>query len=138
MTQEIAPTHQEGRANVPARGNRYTPEQRKAIVDAALARIMDGDTVAQIAQDHGITSRSLEYWLHALGDDYVELRQRWLDAMLIEAGAELEASDDQFRLARARELFRRAAWYAERRDPARYGAKQQGDGAVNIQVIVER
>ena len=138
MSKEIAPTHQEGRANVPARGNRYTPEQRKAIVDAALARIVDGDGLREIAADHGITYQTLHAWLSALGDEYTELRQRWLDSMLTAAKLAIDGAPDHFELARGREQWRYATWYAERRDPARYGAKPQGDGAVNIQVIVER
>lgn len=113
------------RQSVPARGNRYTPEQRQQIVDAAFEQIMQGRTLADIAAEHGVTARSLQYWLHDLGDEYAQLRQRWLDAMLADAGEELERADDQFRLARARELFKRATWYAERRDPQRYGQRQE-------------
>lgn len=133
----VAPTHQPGRANVPARGNRYTPEQRQAIVDAALDGIVQGRTLADIAADHGITTRCLQYWLHDLGDDYARLRQAWLDAMLADAGEELEQAEDQFRLARARELFKRATWYAERRDPARYGPRQDAQ-PVAVTVVIER
>ena len=95
---------------------------------------MEGLTLEQIAHSHGIASRTLEYWLHALGDEYIELRQAWIDGMLHEAGDMLkgiqtekekaegkEPEDAPLRLARARELWKRATWYAERRDRARYG-----------------
>ena len=115
-----------------------TPERRAAIVADACSQIFDGHTLAQIAAQHGITERTLQLWLHALGDEYRELRTVWLDQMLAESGEEIEKADDPFRLARARELFRRATWYAERRDSARYGAKNEGQQATQINIIVER
>lgn len=108
------------------------------ILEDAKERILEGHTLAQIAKDHGITSRTLNTWLSSLGDEYLELRQAWLDNMLAEAGEALESADDQFPLARARELFKRACWYAERRDRARYGVQpvsgQGGDVAITINI----
>lgn len=129
-------------ANVAHEGGRIVsripPERKTQIIADACDSIMQGDTIAQIAGKHGISPRTLDMWLHALGDEYRELRSAWLDKMLIEAGEEIEGADDQLRLARARELFRRATWYAERRDSARYGARNEGQQATQINIIVER
>ena len=111
-------------------------DRKQAILADAKQKIMEGLTLEQIAHSHGVASRTLEYWLHALGDEYIELRQAWIDGMLHEAGellkgnsitkpgqenSEEKPEDAPLRLARARELWKRATWYAERRDRARYG-----------------
>lgn len=100
---------------------------------------MAGDTLDQIADDNGIGRSTLDLWLHALGDDYKQLRQVWLDSLLQKAGEKLEdESADALGLARARELFKRACWYAERRDPTRYGVKGDGNQQVAVNVYVNR
>jgi hypothetical protein len=99
-------------------------ELRAAILEDAKAQILNGFTIDQIAAKHGISHYTLDMWLHALGEEYEELRRAWVDGMLMEAGQLLKAADDPLGLARARELQRRAQWYAERRDKARYGQDQ--------------
>lgn len=125
---------------------------KSEILEDAKARIMQGHTLAQIALDHGIGLRTLETWLHKLGEEYVELRQAWVDSLLMDAGQEIEDSlapvilengdylidrkgeivkaVDKERVVRAREMWKRAAWYAERRDRERYGQQ-----AMNINII---
>jgi len=108
------------------RKHQPVPEaQRKAILDSCPERILAGDTLEEIAADHGITSRSLETWLHLLGEEYVELRKLWVANMLVKAREDLNDNSETraatLRLARARERTRLAQWYAERRDRARYG-----------------
>jgi len=100
-------------------------EKRQLILEDAKERIMAGDDLYQIAERHGIARRTLCYWLAAMGDEYQELRRAWIDAMLAEAAEKLEETDESgnapLRLARARELWKKATWYAERRDRQRYG-----------------
>ena len=104
--------------------SQHTPEEREAITADACQQIMLGYTVEQVAAQNGITTRTLHHWLHALGDEYERFRRTWLDSMLIEAGEGIEGAEDPLQIARARELWKRATWYAERRDPNRYAAKQ--------------
>lgn len=141
---------------IPA-GKSATPEQRQAVLADAKVQILAGLTLAQIAQKHGISKATLENWLHALGDEYTDLRKAWIDNMLIEAGnllkgepaSELTAQDIEqlegktpqeisseraLGLARARELWKRATWYAERRDRQRYGDRVQVDNTYTLQV----
>jgi hypothetical protein len=93
----------------------------------------------QMAQHHGVSRVTLHLWFHALGDEYKALRQTWIDNLLVEAGEKLEDENgDALSLARARELFKRACWYAERRDPFRYGAKGLDNQQVAVNVYVNR
>lgn len=134
----IAPTHQPGRDNVPARGNRYTPEQRTNIITETLERRTAGEDLEQIASAHNITRATLRTWLGSIPDSAIEARRAWIEAKLAAAEEGIETADDQLSATRARMRADYWRWYAERRDPARYAAKQQVDGSVNIQVIVER
>ena len=106
-------------------GKAVPQEKRELILADAKQQIMAGLTLSQIAQKHGIAERTLEYWLSAMGEEYEELRRAWIDNMLAEARELLrDVGEDglaALRLARARELWRSATWYAERRDRARYG-----------------
>ncbi len=117
------------------RGSVQHPK-KDLILTEATQRIIEGHTLAQIAKDHGITSRTLHTWLSGLGDEYIEIRQLWIDNMLAEAGEELEDATDQFQLARGRELFRRACFYAERRDRARYGVQPVAQAGGDVQVTI--
>jgi len=116
-------------------GKAVPAEARQAVLESAKQLILEGQTLAQIAHKHGIAERTLEYWLASMGDEYKELRELWIDSLLAEAGELLkdtsEAGNAPLRLARARELWKRATWYAERRDRARYGEDR---GQVNVAV----
>lgn len=111
-------------------GKAVPAEAKKRVLEDAKQAILAGEQIDQIAARHGIAPRTLDYWLNSLGDEYKELRQLWVDSMLQEAGDILKDNNQEYRekdadaglrLARARELWKRATWYAERRDRARYG-----------------
>lgn len=125
----------------PAKGRQppVPADRRTAIIERTKEQIMEGKTLKQIADEHGIGKATLKLWLHALGDEYKDLRTAWLDNMLAEA---TEAIDDEkgdaLALARAREKWRYATWYAERRDPFRYGVKGDGNQQVAVNVYVNR
>lgn len=105
-------------------------DRKELILDDAKRRILDGDTLHEIAVSHGITKRTLNTWLMALGEEYQELRQVWIDNMLSEAKEAIDSADENFPLTRAREQWKAATWYAERRDRARYGVQ-----VANINII---
>ena len=116
-----------------ARKTKYNPvpiETKQAILEDAKTRIINGETLEEIASSHGVSKRTLNTWLVSLGDEYAELRQAWIDNMLREAKEGIDNADDQFPLARAREQWKAATWYAERRDRARYGVQ-----VANINII---
>lgn len=116
-------TVNEGRLTV--QGKAVSPEAKQAVLEDVKALVPSGMTLAQLATKHGIAERTLEYWLSDLGEEYVALRRLWIDNMLHEAGELLKDTNEEgnaaLRLARARELWKRATWFAERRDRARYG-----------------
>lgn len=131
----------EGRLTV--QGKAVTPEAKQAVLNDARDLIPNGASIADIAAKHGIAERTLEYWLAALGDEYQELRRLWIDGLLHEAGELLKDTKEDgnaaLRLARARELWKRATWYAERRDRARYGQDQPTTAqAVQININLRR
>ena len=106
-------------------------EKKEAILEDAKLEIMNGQSIDQISAKHGISHYTLSIWLHALGDEYENIRKAWIDGMLIEAHELLKDASDPLGLARARELQRRAQWYAERRDRARYGEEKSGPVLIN-------
>lgn len=110
---------------------------RLAILDDAKQQILNGQTIDQIAAKHGISHYTLQMWLHDLGEEYDQLRRSWIDGMLMEANELLRAADEPLGLARARELQRRAQWYAERRDK-RYADQRALDVQVTINDLGDR
>jgi transposase-like protein len=125
-------------------GKAVAIEAKQIVLDDARKLIPIGTSIADIAKKHGIAERTLEYWLAGLGDEYIELRRAWIDNLLIEAGELLKDTNEDgnaaLRLARARELWKRATWYAERRDRARYGqdAPVGAGNAVQINISLRR
>lgn len=121
-------------------GKAVSPEAKELVLDDARKLIPHGTSIAEIATKHGIAERTLEYWLASLGDEYVELRRLWIDNLLLEAGELLKETNEDgnaaLRLARARELWKRATWYAERRDRARYGQEAMASAAQAIQINI--
>ena len=101
-------------------------EDRKAEVLKSLkAELLSGGTLESIANKYQIAIRTLSYWCAQLGDEYREIRKQWLDAKLVNAETMMYEATDPFKLAKGRELFRAASWYAERRDPERYADKRE-------------
>ena len=109
--------------------------RKPAIIEDALKRIMDGETLDQIGVIHGITGRTLNTWLLSLGEEYQSVRQSFIDAKLAECGDNIEGADDTFPLARAREAFKYWQFIAQTRDRARYGQDKQV--TVNIGIGVQ-
>jgi hypothetical protein len=102
------------------------PADRKAEILAALkTELMSGGTMESIAHKYEVSARTLSYWCAQLGDEYREIRKQWLDAKLVDAEVMMLEASDPFKLAKGRELFRAASWYAERRDPERYADKRE-------------
>lgn len=109
-----------------ARVNRLYPAQMKArIMDDIKPRLLAGERIKDLAAEHGLPWRTLEYWLAQLGDEYRGLRRAWIDSKLVDAEVGVAEAPDKLELLRARELVRIAQWYAERRDPERYAPKSE-------------
>ena len=104
-------------------------ERKELILKDAKKRILLNHTLEEIAVSRNITKRTLNTWLMSLGEEYQELRRLWIDNKLADAKEAIEEATEDFPLSRARERWRAVTWYAERRDPMRYGGAK-----VNINV----
>ena len=102
------------------------PEDKRAGIMAGLrAALLNGETMEDYAVRHEVAPRTLKYWCAQLGDEYRDIRKQWVDARLVDAEELMQEATDPFKLAKGRELFRAASWYAERRDPERYADKRE-------------
>jgi hypothetical protein len=102
------------------------PADKKTEILAALkTELLAGGTLESISSKYEVSPRTLSYWCSQLGDEYREIRKQWLDAKLVDAEVMMQEATDPFKLAKGRELFRAASWYAERRDPERYADKRE-------------
>ena len=120
-------------------GGRVVPhDERASILEQAIPRLARGESTELIAQDFGITGRTLRLWLHSDASEAAEqARCQYLTADLLRWQDAIESADDIFPLARAREGFRAAAWLAERRLPRLFGARQGETGGVTINVTAD-
>lgn len=113
---------------------------RDQIVRSALGEILEGKTLQQIAIGHGVTKQTLNHWLMALGDEYQDLRDAYIDSRLMAAEEAITEAADQHSLAQARELLRHSQWMAERRSRSRYGVQAvtgQAGGEVSITINLQ-
>jgi hypothetical protein len=118
-TGEEKPKDQEGRwLSIPE-------EKKQACLADVKPMLIEGATLPQIAEKHGVGLSTLNFWLSQLGDEYREIRKQWLDSKLAASEERMETAQDPFQLAKGRELARMAMWYAERRDPERYADKRE-------------
>jgi hypothetical protein len=123
------------------RPTKYNPvpvERKELILTDAKELIIQGWTLQQIADKHEVDRKTLNTWLLSLGDEYQALRNAWIDSKLTEAAEAIESADEQFPLARAREMWKAATWYAERRDSQRYGQKTEHKQDLSLSITVNR
>ena len=95
--------------------------QRK---DDILQSLERGELMKNIAANLGITPGAIS---HALANDpsYQAARESGIGTQLDTWQERLESAEDQFNLARAREVFKAVSWRASVEMPHRWGAKQQ-------------
>lgn len=99
-------------------------EKRELILAETKTLLMQGSSIKEIAGQKGVSERTLQLWIHGTEDE--ELRKAWVDSMLVESGELLDNITEtdinaHLKLAKAREILKKAQWYAEKRDRARYG-----------------
>ncbi len=113
------------------------PIDKQAIIKAAIPQLIKGISTEIIAQPYGITGRTLRNWLIA-DPDAEEARAQFLTEKIMDCGEALDAAEDNFPLARAREQFKYWSWIAERRLPSRFAPKQEINQGISISVQVHR
>lgn len=104
---------------------------RQEIISKALTRFANGEKLADIAADQGISKSTLYSWMLAeVPEQYRSIQTAAITARLAETYELIEDSADPLELARARELRRSAQWDAERRLPHLFGQKIEQTGTV--------
>ena len=96
-------------------------------IDAICARIIDGDMLATICEDIGVSRPALTAWLNADPERQARADRARIDAAAsyVEAAerAIIDAPSDSTELTRARELAHHYRWKAAKSNPRRYGDK---------------
>jgi hypothetical protein len=117
-------------------------EQRKAIGDAILSRYIEGEQVANMAQDYGVSDVTLyALLLRERQDEWKDIQTARALARLERAQDDLGTAQDALSLARAREQVRSAQWELERLLRRLYGQEQAqglGQGTVHINIGINR
>ena len=85
-----------------------------------ITHVQRGGLLSQIARELGVTPAAISQQL-AKDPEYRAARQNGAQARLDQQYENLESADDALKLARARETFRAAAWFAEREFPEQWG-----------------
>lgn len=99
-----------------------------------IQQVAQGRLLKQVAADLGITHAAISQQL-AQDPEYRAAREIGAEARLENEYENIQAASDSLTLARARETFRAASWFAEREFPARWGAKQEAP-QVAVQVNI--
>ena len=102
------------------------PSQAVAIRyrDLILKDLQDGKFVRDIADELNVTIPAISQYL-ANDPEYVAARESGAERRLAEQYRALEGAAEPLSLARARETFRAASWFAEREFPHRWGQKSE-------------
>lgn len=103
--------------------------------DHIIARVAQGEYLATIARDLGLSGKGQAISNHLANDpEYQNAREFGLEAKLAAREAEVEAERNPKLVPRARELLSHARWRAERECPARWGQKSHVEisGSVTI------
>ena len=88
-----------------------------------LERVAAGEKLRDIGKSYGVTANAITNQL-VNDPDYQLARVSGLESRLDQREHELEESNDQVSVSRARELLSHARWRCEREAPHKWGAKQ--------------
>ena len=89
-----------------------------------IQQVAQGALLKHIAAKLGVTPAAISQHL-ANDPEYIAAREAGALDRLETNYEAIEGADDSLKLARAREAFRAASWFAEREFPARWGQKAQ-------------
>lgn len=101
-------------------------ERREEVCNEVLAKYMDGQQVAAMAKDYGVSDVTIyALLLRERAEDWRDIQQARALARLERAQQEMRDATDMLSLARARELVRSAQFELERLLARFYSAKQE-------------
>lgn len=104
-------------------------------LESLIDQIADGAFLKDLSKQTGIDKRRLSEHLRK-HPDYPAAKQSAVEVQLDDAQLAIELAREPTDIARAREMFRAAAWRAEREFPGRWGSKQDSQG-VQVQVVIQ-
>ena len=96
-----------------------------------LSQVSEGVHLQSIADAIGTTPAAISQQL-SKDPEYKKARESGAEVRLERQYQRIEEADDALNLARAREGFRAAGWFAEREFPHRWGQKQQIDHHITL------
>lgn len=107
-------------------------------IDVICAKIMDGNSMTDIAAESGVSFGTLHAWLAANPEHSARAREaRAATAKLWDdkATSTIESAGDQFELSKAKELAHHYRWRASKIAPREYGDKLAVGGADDLPPI---
>lgn len=117
-------------ANLPA-------ERRAEIAQSVLTRYINGEQVAQMAPEYGVSDVTIyALLLRDHEEDWKEVQRARALARLEKAQNELEVAPDSLSLARARERVRSAQWELERLLRRIYGQDVVADQSGRVSITL--
>ena len=108
------------------RGPRKPKSNAVAVLqkDKIIQHMASGGLLSQISATLGVSPAAISQVL-ANDPKYIEARLNGVHVRLDTQYQRMEEADDALNLARARECWKAATWFAEREFPERWGQKQQ-------------
>lgn len=101
-----------------------------------IDRIADGAFLRDLAKESGIDKRRLSEHLRK-HPHYISAKETSIEVQLDDAQLALQLAREPADIARAREMFRAAAWRAEREFPQRWGSKTQLQADLTVNVVIQ-
>ena len=118
-------------ANLPA-------ERRAEIAHSVLTRYINGEQVAAMAPEYGVSDVTIyALLLREHEDDWKEVQRARALARLEKSQHELETAPDALSLARARERVRSAQWELERLLRRLYGQDQPASSGQVVHINID-
>ena len=102
--------------------------------DWIIEEMGKGSTVYSVAQKLGVSVPAICQQL-AKDEEYRRAREAGAQVRLDKQYEKMENAPDSLSLARARETFKAASWFAEREFPEKWGQKQAGANLA-VQVVI--
>lgn len=104
-----------------------------------LSQLAAGSTVPDLAAKLGIHKASLYAWLLAHNpEEWKAIVASKALERVEKAEQDMDAADDQVKIAKARESHKMGAWALERVSRAIYGETKNGAGDITVQVLIAR
>lgn len=112
-------------------------ERRAEIAQSVLTRYINGEQVANMAPDYGVSDVTIyALLLREHEQDWKEVQRARALARLEKAQGDMETAGDVLSLARARERVKAAQWELERLLRRLYGQDSQAEAGAGISITL--